>query len=90
MSDQFRLTEAQLKRIVPYFPKSRGVPRVDDCRVVSGIIHVIRNGLRWRRRPRSMAPIRRSTTGSFSGPARAFSTTSSPTLRLRAGRPTGR
>jgi len=24
------------------------VPRVDDRKVISGIIHVIRNGLRWR------------------------------------------
>ena len=48
MSDQFWLTKAQLKRIESHFPKSRGVPRADDRRVVSGIIHVIRNGLRWR------------------------------------------
>ncbi|MDR6670130.1 transposase [Rhizobium sp. 1399] len=56
MSDQFRLTETQLKRIVPYFPKSRGVPRVDDLRIGSGIIHVIRNGLRWRDAPESYGP----------------------------------
>jgi putative transposase len=56
MSDQFWLTEAQLKRIAPYFPKPRGVPRVDDCRVVSGIIHVIRNGLRWRDAPSVYGP----------------------------------
>jgi transposase len=35
MSDQFWLTKAQLKRIKPFFPRSRGVPRVDDRRVVS-------------------------------------------------------
>ena len=51
MSDQFWLTEAELKRIAPYFPKSHGVPRVDDRCVVSGIIYVIRNGLRWRDAP---------------------------------------
>ena len=61
MSDQFWLTKAQLKRLEPFFPRTRGVPRVDDRRVVSGIVHVIRNGLRWRDAPaRSMAPIRRS------------------------------
>jgi transposase len=27
------------------------VPRVDDRRIVSGIIFVIRNGLRWRDAP---------------------------------------
>ncbi len=30
MSDQFWLTKAQLKRIKPFFPRSRGVPRVDN------------------------------------------------------------
>jgi hypothetical protein len=44
MSDQFWLTKAQLKRIEPFFPRTRGIPRVDDRRVVSGIVHVIRDG----------------------------------------------
>lgn len=70
MSDQFWLTKAQLKRIEPHFPKSRGVPRADDRRVVSGIIHVIRNGLRGRDAPADYGPpIRPYTTGSFAGPA---------------------
>lgn len=56
MSDQFWLTKAQLKRIESHFPKSRGVPRADDRRVVSGIIHVIRNGLRWRDAPAGYGP----------------------------------
>ena len=34
----------------PYFPLSHEVPRVDDRRIISGIIFVIRNGLRWRDR----------------------------------------
>ncbi len=51
MSDYFWLREAQFEHIKPYFPLSHGVPRVDDRRVVSGIIHVIRNGLRWRDAP---------------------------------------
>ena len=56
MSDRFWLCEEQLKRIKPYFPLSHGVPRVDDRRVVSGIIHVIRNGLRWRDAPEVYGP----------------------------------
>lgn len=56
MSDQFWLTDAQLARIAPYFPLPHGVPRVDDRRVVSGIIHVIRNGLRWRDAPEVYGP----------------------------------
>ena len=56
MSDYFWLREAQFERIKPYFPLSHGVPRVDDRRVVSGIIHVIRNGLRWRDAPEVYGP----------------------------------
>ena len=56
MSDQFWLSEEQLARIKPYFPLSHGVPRVDDRRVISGIIHVIRNGLRWRDAPAVYGP----------------------------------
>ena len=56
MADQFWLTRAPLARIAPFFPLSHGVPRVDDRRVVSGIIHVIRNGLRWRDAPAAYGP----------------------------------
>ena len=56
MSDLIWLSEAQMRRIEPYFPLSHGVPRVDDRRVVSGIIFVIRNGLRWRDAPAAYGP----------------------------------
>jgi putative transposase len=56
MLDQFWLCEEQLSRIEPFFPLSHGVPRVDDRKVVSGIIHVIRNGLRWRDAPAVYGP----------------------------------
>jgi len=36
-----------MARLQPFFPKSHGQPRVDDHRVLSGIIFVNRNGLRW-------------------------------------------
>src|SRR6266480_2091365 len=32
------------------------MPRVDDRRVISGIVFVIRNGLRWRDAPRDYGP----------------------------------
>ena len=51
MSHLYWLHEAHLKRIKHLFPKSRGVAQVDGRRVLSGIIHVIRNGLRWRDAP---------------------------------------
>lgn len=38
MSDLIWLSEAQMRRIEPYFPLSHGVPRVDDRRIISGII----------------------------------------------------
>ena len=39
----------------PIFPSPTGF-RVDDRRVISGIIFVIRNGLRWRDAPREYGP----------------------------------
>ena len=45
-----------MRRIEPHFPLSHGVPRVDDQRVISGIIFVIRNGLRWRDAPADYGP----------------------------------
>jgi len=56
MSDLFWLTEAQMARLRPFFPKSHGKPRVDDRRVLSGIIFINRNGLRWREAPAEYAP----------------------------------
>ena len=56
MSDLFWLTDKQMRRIEPYFPLSHGIPRVDDKRVLSGIIFVIRNGLRWRDAPKDYGP----------------------------------
>ena len=46
MSDLIWLTEAQMARLRPFFPNSHGRPRVDDLRVLSGIIFINRNGLR--------------------------------------------
>lgn len=56
MSDLIWLSEAQMRRIEPYFPLSHGVPRVDDRGVISGIIFVIRNGLGWRDAPKDYGP----------------------------------
>jgi transposase len=45
-----------MRRIEPFFPLSLGIPIVDDRRVISGIIFVIRNGLRWRDAPAANGP----------------------------------
>ena len=47
MSDLYWLTDEQMARLEPFFPKSHGRPRVDDRQVLSGIIFVNRNDLRW-------------------------------------------
>ena len=52
----FLLTLAQLGRLSPHFPLSHGIARVDDRRVLSGIIYVIRNGLQWRDAPTTYGP----------------------------------
>ena len=56
MTDLIWLTDEQVRRIEPHFPLPHGVPRVDDRRVLSGIIFVIRNGLRWRDAPSDYGP----------------------------------
>lgn len=56
MSNLFWLTDAQMARLRPFFPKSHGKPRVDDRRVLSGIIFINRNGLRWCDAPKEYGP----------------------------------
>lgn len=56
MRHLFWLTANQMRRIMPYFPRSHGKPRVDDRRVISGIVFVLRNGLRWRDAPSEYGP----------------------------------
>ena len=56
MRELFLLSRSQFNRIKPYFPLSHGVPRVDDLRVISGIIYVIKNGLMWKDAPREYGP----------------------------------
>src|SRR5215212_9967647 len=46
--DHFWLTDRQFARIAPHLPSdTRGKPRVDDRRVISGIVHVLKSGARW-------------------------------------------
>ncbi len=56
MSNLYWLSEEQMGRLIRYFPKSRGKPRVDDRRVLSGIIFINRNGLRWCDAPAEYGP----------------------------------
>ncbi len=56
MRDLYWLTDEQMARLQPYFPKSHGKPRVDDRRVLSGIVFVNRKGLRWCDAPKDYGP----------------------------------
>ncbi|AHI27558.1 hypothetical protein KOEU_32820 [Komagataeibacter europaeus] len=56
MSDLFWLPDEQMERLRPFFFKSHGRACVDDRRMLSGIIFVNRNGLRWRDAPREYGP----------------------------------
>jgi len=44
----FWLTDEQFARLEPHLPTdTRGKARVDDRRVISGIVHVLKSGCRW-------------------------------------------
>jgi hypothetical protein len=86
----FLLTPDQLRRLSPHFPLSHGVPRVDDRRVLSGIIYVIRHGLQWRDAPAAYGPhktlynrfVRWSRLGVFDRIFAALAAESGPPERL--------
>lgn len=55
--DQFWLTDEQFAKIAPHLPTdTRGKPRVDDRRVISGIVHVLKSGGRWIDAPADYGP----------------------------------
>lgn len=57
MSDLFWFSDKQWKRIEPLLPtNTRGMKRVDDRRVLSGIVHVLKSGGRWGDAPSDYGP----------------------------------
>ena len=55
--DLFWLSDEQFARISPHLPRNtRGKPRVDDRRVISGIVHVLKSGGRWVDAPAEYGP----------------------------------
>lgn len=57
MADPFWLDDDAWARIAPHLPYGRpGAPRVDDRRVISGILHVLKSGCRWRDAPPAYGP----------------------------------
>jgi putative transposase len=56
MSELPMLSLEQFEKIKRHFPYPNGVPRVDDLRVISGIIYVLKGGLRWSDAPAGYGP----------------------------------
>ena len=53
----FWLSDAQFAKIASHLPTdTRGKPRVDDRRVISGIVHVLKSGARWVDAPAAYGP----------------------------------
>jgi transposase len=54
---RYELTDFEWKAIEPHLPnKPRGVPRVDDRRVLNGIFWVLRSGAPWSEMPERYGP----------------------------------
>ena len=57
MSNLYWLSDEEWSRIEPLLPRGRrGAHRVDDHRVISGIVHMLRSGARWRDCPAQYGP----------------------------------
>ncbi len=56
MAELYWLNDTQRAAIEPLLPGLGGKPRVDDRRVLSGILHRFREGLRWRALPDAYGP----------------------------------
>ena len=58
MSELDWLSDEAWAVLEPHLPKNRpGAPRVDDRRVISGILHVLRSGCRWKDCPPEYGPV---------------------------------
>jgi len=57
MAKVYWLDDEEWSRIEPLLPRGRrGAHRVDDRRVISGIVHMLRSGARWRDCPAEGGP----------------------------------
>src|SRR6185436_2530540 len=57
MGKLYWLSEGEWARIASLLPRGRrGAHRVDDRRVISGIVHMLRSGARWRDCPTAYGP----------------------------------
>ena len=80
MAHLFWLSDQARAAIEPHLPRGLpGKPRVDDRRVISGILHVLKPGCRWRDAPAAYGP---PTTIYNPGPVKPVPA-ASPSPRLR-------
>ena len=57
MTHLFWLSDDAWAAIEPHLPRGKpGKPRVDDRRVISGILHILKTGCRWRDCPSEYGP----------------------------------
>ena len=57
MGKLYWLSEEEWRKIEPHLPRGRrGAHRVDDRRVISGVVHMLRTGARWRDCPKDYGP----------------------------------
>jgi transposase len=69
---RYELSDHEWTAIKPMLPnKPRGVPRVNDRRVLNGFFWVLRSGAPWRDVPDDFGPYTTCTTASFAGDGRA-------------------
>ncbi len=55
--NEYDLTDQEWSAIQPVLPnKPRGVPRVDDRKVLNGIFFILRSGTAWRNLPKEYGP----------------------------------
>jgi transposase len=70
---RYELSDAEWTAVNPMLPnKPRGIPRVDDRRVLNGIFWVLRSGAPWRDLPEPMVPAQPAKIASFVGGGQAF------------------
>ncbi len=82
----FWLTDDQFARLLPLLPTdTRGKPRVDDRRVISGIVHVLKSGGRWIDAPPEYGPRKTLYNRSSAGRRKACGSRSF----MRSRRPAG-
>ena len=88
---RYKLTDCEwltIKRLLPN--KSRGIPRVNDRRVLNGIFWVLRSGAPWRDLPRAFGPyttcynrfVRRRRAGIWSRIMSRLATAHDPSVQM--------